>query len=557
MNVADVVIEKVIQAGVRRIYGVPGDAVNALVDSIRRHRDQVEFVLVRHEENAALIAASEAKLTGKLAVCVGTSGPGAIHLLNGLYEAKMEGSPVLAVTGQLESDLLGLDGFQEVNLIRLFEDVAAYDQAVISPEHAPMIISRAIRASLADRTVSHLNIPQDVARQAVPTHFLDSPIDYAEQVTLPPGEDLDRALREFAPGLRTVLLVGKGAHGAQEEVRALAQRLGAPVVKTLHAKDLLADSDPLCLGGLGMLGTRPAQDAMDSAQLLVMVGTSYPYTRFLPEKARVIQIDSRANQIGKRYHVDVPLVGDAKRTLRALLERLPAGTPSPEFLSAQRAAMARWREKMAAAETDGRRPIRPQRVAATLSRLAAPEAILSVDVGNVTVWMARNFSASGKHRMIFSGWLATMGVGLPGAIAAKFAFPDRQVIAAVGDGGFGMTMTDLVTAVRHGLALTVVVFRNAKLGMIRFEMEVEGFPDWGTDLVNPDFAAYARACGGFGITVEDPEKLEPALEEAFRQKVPSVVDVLVDPDERPVPPVVTLAQASGYVKSLFREKFDL
>jgi pyruvate oxidase len=556
MNVADVLVEKLVGLGVRRFYGVPGDAVNAVVDSIRRHRDQAEFVLVRHEENAALIAASEAKLTGRLAVCLATSGPGAIHLLNGLYEAKMESCPVLAVTGQLESDLLGLDGFQEVNLVRLYEDVARYNQPVVNPEQAPRVISRAIRACLVDRTVSHLNIPQDVARMTVPSTAADSPLDYAQGVTVPPAADLEKArevLREEGP---VVILVGKGARGAEAEIHSFAEMLQAPIVKTLPAKDLFPDEDPLCVGGLGMLGTRPAQEAMDRARILVMVGTSYPYTWFLPSRARTVQIDTRATQIGKRYAVDVPLVGDARLTLQALLPGIPSRTDQ-SFLDRLQKSMKTWREKMASIENDPRVPIRPPYVAATLSRRAPPGAILSVDVGNVTVWMARNFSVQAGQRMIFSGWLATMGVGLPGAIAAKFSHPERPVIAVCGDGGFAMTMSDLITAVRHALDLTVVVLNNGKLGMIKFEMEVEGFPDWGTDLVNPDFAAYARACGAWGRSVERPEDLEPALSEALAQKGVALLDVHVDPQERPVPPVVTLQQASGFVRSLLKEKFDL
>ena len=553
-TVADTVIDALIAEGVERVYGVPGDAINALLDSIRRRSERIRFILTRHEETAALTAAYEAKLTGRLAACVGTGGPGAIHLLNGLYEAKMEGVPVLALTGQVALPMIGTDYFQEVDLVRLFDDVTVFNQMLVSPESAGLMVERAIRAARSERGVAHLNLPEDLARAASSHTFRSSPIDYAQSCAVPSSAQIRAAQDVIAQGKRIVLLVGKGARAARPEVLELAERLRAPIVKTLHGKDLLADDHPMALGGVGLLGTRPAQDALDQADTLLMIGTSYPYTQFLPTQAQVVQIDRAPEQIGKRYPVDVALVGDARETLLALLQGLPARTDE-SFLAAGRESMVKWRAVQAAAENDDSTPIRPQVVARQLARAIGPQGIVSVDVGTVTVWMARNFPVIDGQRLLFSGWLATMGSGLPGALAAQWVHPDRRVAAAVGDGGFAMTLTDFVTAVRYQLPIVVVVFNNGKLAFIQFEEEVEGFPDYGTDLVNADYAAWARACGGVGYTVRDPAELAPTLDRAFADRRPTVVDVMTRPDERPMPPHITLSQAAGFAKSLLREKF--
>ncbi len=553
-TVADAVIEALIDEGVERVYGVPGDAVNALLDAIRRRPDRIRFILTRHEENAALIAAYEAKLTGRLAACVGTGGPGGIHLLNGLYEAKMEGVPVLALTGQVALPMIGTDYFQEVDLVRIFQDVAVFNQMLVSPESAGLVVARAIRAARTERGVAHLNLPEDLARGPAGPTFRASPIPYAQACAVASPQQVAHALERISKGERIVLLVGKGGRAARAEILELAERLKAPIVKTLHGKDLLPDDHPMALGGVGLLGTRPAQDALDQADTLLMIGTSYPYTQFLPTKAQVIQIDRAPEQIGKRYPVDLALVGDARETLQSLLAGLTPRTDD-RFLGSCRAAMAKWRAAQADAEEDDALPLRPQRVAREMARAVGPRGIVSVDVGTVTVWMARNFPVSEDQRMLFSGWLATMGSGLPGAMAAQWVHPDRRVAAAVGDGGFAMTLTDFVTAVRYQLPIVVVVFNNGKLAFIQFEEEVEGFPDYGTDLVNADYAAWARACGGAGYTVREPAQLAPTLEKAFADRRPAIVDVFTRPEERPMPPHLTLTQATGFAKSLLREKF--
>jgi pyruvate oxidase len=555
-SVADSLIEQLIGEGVTRIYGIPGDAVNSIMDSIRKHEDKIQFVLVRHEENAAFMAAAEAKLTGRLAVCAGTAGPGAIHLLNGLYEAKMEGVPVLVVSGQVESDLYGSDYFQEVNLVKLFDDVASFNQIILAPEHAGALVSRAIRSSMAERSVSHINIPQDIARMPTEENFGAEPTYRVSPLGLAANSDLERAAAILNEAERPLIFAGKGARGASPEVLQMAKRLAAPIIKTLPAKDIIPDEHPYSLGGLGLLGTRPALDAMHEADAIFMIGTSYPYVQFLPEgsASKIVQLDIEPTRIGKRIRADCGLVGDSRLTLRSLLPLLRQRDDT-DFLKKYQGKMKDWWSQMNETESSDAVPIRPERVARELSDILPKDSIISVDVGNVTVWMARDFRVQEGQIMLWSGWLATMGVALPSAIAAKFVHPERPVIAAAGDGGFCMTMSDFVTAVRHKLPLKAVVFDNRELGMIRLEQEIQGHPKYGIDLVNPDFARYAEACGGLGLRAEKPSELKLALEQMMETDKPCVVDVMVDQNARPMHEKVSVKQAANYVSSLFREKF--
>jgi pyruvate oxidase len=330
--------------------------------------------------------------------------------------------------------------------------------------------------------------------------------------------------------------------------------MGAPIVLTLPGKGVIPDEHPLCLGGLGLIGTKPAYEAMQEADTLIMVGTSYPFTGFLPERAATIHIDADPAQIGKRYPVDAGLAGDAKETLAWLTQQVPAKTDRA-FLTEYQARMKQWWEKLSRDESDDAVPIKPQRVIAALQKVAADDAILSVDVGNVTVWMARHFRMT-RQKFIISSWLATLGCGLPGAIAGKIAFPDKQVFAICGDGGFAMTMNDFVTAVKYELPIITVVLNNHKIAMIKFEQEVMGNAEYATDLHNPNFARYAEICGGIGFRVEKPDDLLPSLNEALAAKKPCIIDVVVDANEAPMPPKITFAQAAGYTRHLLKEIFQ-
>ncbi|MDQ0199232.1 pyruvate oxidase [Neobacillus ginsengisoli] len=547
-------IELLIEWGVDHIYGMPGDSINSIIEPLRKAQDKIKFIQVRHEEAGALAAAAYAKLTGKIGVCTAIAGPGAIHLLNGLYDAKLDKVPVLAITGQVETDLIGTDFFQEVNLDRLFDDVAVYNQRIMSAEQLPAVVNQAIRTAYVKRGVSVLTIPDDVPRFEVgkEAHVTSSFI--VKQAVLPLQEDLQQAKVLIEKAERPIILAGRGTHGIRETLLSFAEKIAAPIVLTLPGKGAIPDKHPYCLGGLGLIGTKAAYEAMHETDLLIMIGTSFPFTGFLPEKTVTIQIDIDPYQIGKRYPVDVGLAGEARLTLEWLKENVSENA-NRDFLEKSQERMNKWWSKLEHQEENDSVPIKPQRVISDLQKVASDDAVLSVDVGNVTVWMARHFHMT-NQKFIISSWLATLGCGLPGAIAGKIAYPDKQVFAVCGDGGFGMTMNDFVTAVKYNLPMVVIVLNNHKIAMIKFEQEVMGNIEFGTDLVNPNFAKYADACGGIGYRVEHPEELLPALQQAVGQRKPCIIDVVVDADEAPMPAKIKFSQAAGYTKHMLKALFE-
>ncbi|MGG3563989.1 pyruvate oxidase [Neobacillus rhizosphaerae] len=547
-------IELLIEWGVDHIYGMPGDSINSIIEPLRKAQDKIKFIQVRHEEAGALAAAAYAKLTGKIGVCTAIAGPGAIHLLNGLYDAKLDKVPVLALTGQVESDLLGTDSFQEVNLERMFDDVAVYNQRIMSAEQLPAVVNQAIRTAYARKGVAVLTIPDDIPRFEVGKEARVTSSFTAQQEILPLKEDLQRAKELLHAAGRPVILAGRGTHGIRETLLGFAEKMAAPIVLTLPGKGAIPDKHPYCLGGLGLIGTKAAYEAMQETDLLLMIGTSFPFTGFLPDHAKTIQIDIDPYQIGKRYPVDVGLAGDAGLTIDWLIENVRANE-NREFLEACQETMKNWWSRLEKQEEVDTIPIKPQRVIRALQEAAEEDAVLSVDVGNVTVWMARHFHMT-HQKMIISSWLATLGCGLPGALAGQIAYPDKQVFAICGDGGFGMTMNDFVTAVKYQLPIVVVVLNNHKIAMIKFEQEVMGNIEFGTDLQNPNFAKYAEACGGVGYRVERPEDLGPAFHEAVKQRKPCIIDVVVDADEAPMPANITFAQAAGYTKHMLKVLFE-
>lgn len=550
----DAVMDLLIDWGVNHIYGMPGDSINTLIESIRKEKDKLNFVQVRHEEAGALAAASYAKLTGKLGVCMGIAGPGAIHLLNGLYDAKLDKAPVLAIAGQVETDLMGSDFFQEVDLANLFKDVAVYSQTVMSAEQLPTVVNQAIRAAYDKKGVSVLIIPDDIPKIEIERGARKTSSFFVQSDNFPQQKDIQKAEVVLNNAEKPIILAGKGARGARESLIEFAEKLKAPIVLTLPGKGIVPDEHSHCLGGLGLLGTRPATFAMEEADTLIMVGTSFPFTGFLPDEAKTIHIDKDPSQIGKRYPVDVGLVGDSDLTLNKLTELIK--TPNDgSFLQKYQDKMKDWWNKLEEQEVDDSVPIKPQRVIGDLQQVADDDAILSVDVGNVTVWMARHFKMT-NQKLVISSWLATLGCGLPGAIAGRIAYPDKQVFAICGDGGFQMMMNDFVTAVKYDLPLVVIVFNNHKIAMIKYEQEVMGNAEFGTNLQNPDFARYADICGGAGYRVEQPDDIVPTLEKALAQKKPCIVDVVVDANEAPLPAKVTFAQATGYARHMVKELFQ-
>lgn len=549
-TVASTLLDTLVAAGVRHVFGIPGDAINDLVDAIRP-RDDIQFVHVRHEEDGAFAASAQAKLTGRLAACVGTAGPGAIHLLNGLYDAHKDHAPVLAVTGQVGRAHLGSHYHQEVDLAALFADVAVFSETIVSADQMPRLASQAVKEALTQRGVAHLALPADVAGKEVP----DAPridVDVPLAVMQPDPEALDRAAGLLGRSGAPTILAGVGAAGAVEELLALADTIGAPIIKTLPAKDLFPDRHPLSVGGLGLLGTRAAVKAVERSDLMVLVGTDFPYEDFLPSGTDAIQIDIDAAVIGRRMPVAVGVVGQARPAIEGLASRLTRAEDR-SHLEAARRDMDDWRAVLRQAEEDDAEPLRPQRVAAAVGRIAPPGAIFVCDTGAVTVWAARHIDIRDGQRFTLSSGLASMAFAVPGAVGAALAYPDRPVIALVGDGGFSMLLSGFLTAVDHGIDLTVVVFDNSKLGLIQMEQEAAGNPEFTTGLRNPDFAEVATALGGAGISVDGPAGLEPALEQALATGGPTVVSVAVDPDEVVVPPKLMPEFVLGYAAAKLRE----
>jgi len=558
---ADVLIDTLMDWGVDTIFGIPGDGINGIMESLRQRQEKVRFIQVRHEESAAFMACGYAKYTGRLGVCLATSGPGGIHLLNGLYDAKLDGQPVLAITGHHYHDLIDTHAQQDIDLDRVFQDVALYSTRVMGPEHVEHVTQLACRTALAYRGVSHINFPVDFqdmeCKQAHPSkrgkHYRLSDV-FARQAGLPAESDLKRAAEVLNMGKNVAVMVGRGALGAGDEVEQVAETLGAPVIKALLGKAVIPDDSPYTTGGIGLLGTAPSQDAMEHCDTLLMIGTSFPYIEFYPEpgKVRAVQIDLDPMRIGLRYPVEVGLVGDSGRTLQALLPLLKRNT-NRRFLEKAQEGMREWWMLMEKQGTRMDRPMKPQVVAHELSKRLRDDAIVTSDSGTIATWFARHIRARKGQMYSLSGTLATMANGLPYTLAAQIAYPDRQCVAFVGDGGFSMLMADLATAVKYRLPVKVVIIKNNSLGQIKWEQMVFlGNPEFGCDLHPIDFAAFARACGATGFTVENPEECGAVLDQAFNVPGPVVIEAVVDPFEPPMPPKVTTDQALKFAESLMR-----
>jgi pyruvate dehydrogenase (quinone) len=557
---SDVMVQRLQEWGVEVVFGLPGDGINGIMEAFRARRDRIRFIQVRHEESAALMACAYAKFTGKLGVCVATSGPGGIHLLNGLYDAKLDGQPVLAITGMTYHDLIATHTQQDVELDRLFADVAKYSVRVMGPAHVDNVTHLACRTALAYHGVAHVTVPVDVqemkagtarSKRNVPGHTSDV---FSRSARLPSDADLDRAVELLNDGARVVILAGRGALGAGDLLEQAADLLGAPIVKALLGKAVVPDDSPFTTGPVGLLGSRPSQEALEECDTLLLVGTSFPYLEYYPKpgQARAIQIDIDPARIGLRYPVEVGLVGDTRRTLETLLPRLlPKSDRS--FLETAQRRMETWRELMRERASREDRPMKPQVVARALGERLRDDAIVTCDSGTIATWWARHVPARGSQQHSLSGNLATMANGLPYAIAAQVAYPDRQVVAFVGDGGFSMLMAEFATAVKYGLPIKVVVVKNDTLGMIKWEQMVFlGNPEYGCELQPIDFAMFARACGGTGFTVDDPARCGAVLDEALAAPGPVIVEACVDPFEPPYPPKVTAAQVSKFATALVR-----
>ena len=570
MRTADIVAEALLDWKVDTIFGIPGDGINGFIEALRRRQDRIKFVLVRHEESAAFMACAYSKYTGKLGACVATSGPGAIHLLNGLYDAKADNTPVIAITGSTYSDLMNSSYQQDVNLLQLYSDVTVYNDMISVPEQAEMAVDIACRTALAQRGVSHLTIPIDVqekklsigkySRHNVAYHTSD--VHVAE--TIPSHSLIEKAAKILNTGNKVVILVGQGALGAGEEVLAVAEKLGAPVVKALLGKAVIPDDNPYSLGGLGLLGTTPSSDAMSEADTLLMVGTSFPYIDYLPNpgQARGIQIDIKPEKIGLRYPVEIGLVGDSKLILSALLPFLNdqkeerEDDTNLEFLKSKQKAMKKWNRLLEEQGTRTDKPIKPQVIAKAVSEELEDNAIISVDCGANTSWAARYIDIRKGMKFSVSGTLSSMANGLPYAIAAQIAFPERQSIAFVGDGGLTMLMGEFATAVQYKLPIKVIVIKNNTLGMIRWEqMGFLGNPEFGVEFSPIDWVKFAEACGGKGYSVKEPSEVKSKIHQAMKKQeenIPTIIEAYVDPFEPPMPPKVEVEFVRNLAESFAR-----
>ena len=506
-TVGDLLVERLIDWGVEVIFGFPGDGVNGIFESLRSHQKELRFIQVRHEEAAAFAACGYAKFTGRLGVCLATSGPGGIHLLNGLYDAKCDGQPVLAITGHTFHDLIGTHYQQDVDLDKLFMDVAAYNQRVMGPAHVVNVIDEAIKTSLSRRTVSHITIPKDIQDWKETDHQSSANISkhsgdlFARAYPIPPKELLQEAADLINAGSKVAMLVGRGCLGAREEVLQVADLAGAPVIKALLGKAVIPDRHPHALGGLGLLGTAPSQDALQECDMFIMAGTSFPYMEFLPKpgKAKTIQIDIDPARIGLRHPADVGLAGDCKSVLQALIPLIQRKTDRA-FLEKSQRRMTAWNELMAERGTRKDMPMKPQVVTYHLNKLLAPDAIVTSDSGTIATWTARYIEMRDQMQFSLSGLLATMANGMPYCIGAAVAYPGRQVVSVVGDGGFTMLMGEVATLVKYKLPVKVIVIKNNVLGEIKWEqMVMEANPQFGVELEPIDFAAFARCCGAGGF----------------------------------------------------------
>jgi pyruvate dehydrogenase (quinone) len=560
-STADRLVDRLCAWGVDTVFGLPGDGINGIFEALRANQKRIRFVQVRHEEAAAFAACGYAKYTGRLGVCLATSGPGGIHLLNGLYDAKCDGQPVLAITGHTFHDLIGTHYQQDVDLDKLYMDVAAYNQRVMGPAHVVNVVDEAIKTALARRTVAHITIPKDIqdwtsddeprSASNVSKHSADL---FAAAFPAPPNDEIERAAEVLNDGSRIAILAGRGCLGARDEILELADRVGAPIVKPLLGKAVVPDEHPLTTGGIGLLGTAPSQDALAECDTLLIAGSTFPYMEFYPKPgdAKAVQIDVDPSRIGIRYPIEVGLVGDCRTVLRTLLPHVERKRRRG-FLEESQKRMKEWRKLMKERGTRGDMPMKPQVVTYELNKLLDDDAIISSDSGTIATWSARYIDIRDRMQFSLSGSLATMANGLPYSIGAAVAYPKRQVVCVVGDGGFTMLMGEIATLVKYDLRVKVIVIKNNVLGEIKWEqMVLEGNPEYGVELQPIDFAAYARACGAAGFTIEKPKEAAKILREALDHPGPAVVQAVVDPNEPPFPGKISTKLAIHFAEALAR-----
>ncbi|MDG2333594.1 MAG: thiamine pyrophosphate-binding protein [Myxococcota bacterium] len=554
-NVSSSLLDVLASAGARDIFGVTGDALNPLLECIRTD-DRFRWIGVRHEEHAGYAAYAQSELSGGIGVCAGTTGPGALHLINGLYNAKKEGGAVVAITGQVPRAQRGSDFHKEIDLAKMFDDICGYQAIIDSPEQMPRMAEIAIQKALTERMIVRIEIPSDVIGAKVPSEHFKRPVVRLRSELVPEASATQRAAELINAGKRVTLFCGIGCRDCKDDVIALGERIGAPVVHTLRAKDVFDYDDAGVVGMTGLIGNPGGYHAVKDCDVLVMLGTDFPYDEFLPDGIEIVQVDHRPDRIGLRAPVTLGLVGGVRETLgelTPLLDERPATKFRTHLLSMRDKWLARMDEQSSLERTD--EPLHPQLFARAISDKAAPDALFAVDVGECTIWLARQMRMGGGRRMLGSFNHGSLGAGLPVALGAAALEPEREVWTLAGDGGFAMSMNDFVTAVRFDWPLKVIVFNNSEFGFVKMEMEVAGLPPYpaATGLVNPDFAAFARACGGEGVRVEHAHEILPAIDQARASTKPFIIDAIVSPGELSMPPHITPQEAYGFGLSKVKE----
>jgi thiamine pyrophosphate-dependent acetolactate synthase large subunit-like protein len=553
-TVADVLVNVLQQIGVRHIFGLIGDSLNPLADAVRR--STIQWVGVRHEEGAALAAAGQAKLTGRLAVCAGTTGPGSTHLVAGLYEASRDHAPVLALSGDMSRKMHGTDYIQTTEPDLLFRDVSLYTETISSPAQAPAVIHQAIAAAYAGRGVAHLTLPQDVIGARATGEVTSISTLKPKPVFAPSEAEVAELVRRIDAAKTVVIMCGAGCHGAAESLRALSDRLKAPLIHSVKGKDIMPYDDPRWMGGIGMIGTKAVYNAVMRCDLLLMLGTDYPYPEYLPHKGSVVQVDDRARVLGRRTPTAFGVLGGVVPTLQQLTERVSPKT-STEFLDRVSKERREWDEKLdkQADLARSKDRIHPQAVARAVSDHAARDAVFVFDTGLNTLWSANWIRQTGSQRIIGSFNNAAVGTALGQANGIQALDRSRQVIALCGDGGFNMLMCEFLTAVHHKLPIKVIVYNNSSFGLIPLEAEAAGLAPFreGIDFPNPDFAALARACGGHGYRATKPGELDAEINQALNADGPAIVDAVVAADEMPNVPHIDLHTVGNYAIAKIKE----
>lgn len=551
-KIAEQLIDTLVKSGVERIYAVTGDSLNEVNEAVRKN-DQIKWIHVRHEETGAYAAAAEAQLTGRPGCCAGSSGPGHVHLINGLYDAHRSGAPVIAIASTIPTGEFGTEYFQETNTIKLFNDYSYYNEVATTPTQFPRMLQSAIQTAVTRKGVSVIGLPGDLAKAsavAVDSSVINYP---APPEVCPSEEDLAQLADMLNKHTRITLFCGIGCRGAHEEVIALSEKLNAPVVYTFKGKMEVQYENPYEVGMTGLLGMPSGYYSMHEAEVLLMLGTDFPYSAFLPDDIKIAQIDIKPERLGRRAKVDIGLCGDVKLSIQSLLRMLNPKTDDSFLLKQLKRYEGVKKDLAAYTEDKGDvNKIHPEYVMSEIDKLSSDDAVFTVDTGMTCVWGARYLQATGKRHMLGSFNHGSMANALPQAIGAALAYPDRQVVALCGDGGLSMTLGDLETVVQYKLPIKIIVFNNRSLGMVKLEMEVDGLPDWQTNMLNPDFAQVAEAMEMAGFNVSDPEEVLTTLLNAFELDGPVLVNIMTDPNALAMPPKIEFGQMVGFAQSMYK-----